>query len=96
MFKGWSGDASGIRLTSNAITMDGPKTATANWKTQYQVSFAVTPSGSGSVNPSKTIFYDADSSISISSTAKSRYIFSSFKAALSPAKYPVEKKPPAD
>ncbi|MEM3666847.1 MAG: hypothetical protein QW222_07195 [Candidatus Bathyarchaeia archaeon] len=31
-FVGWSGDASGIWLTSNPITMDGPKTAVALWE----------------------------------------------------------------
>ena len=31
VFSGWSGDASGGGSSSNAITMDNPKTATANW-----------------------------------------------------------------
>jgi hypothetical protein len=35
VFTGWSGDASGSGLTSNGIIMNAPKTATANWKTQY-------------------------------------------------------------
>jgi len=35
---GYSGDASGSG-TSGSITMDGPKTVTFNWKTQYQVTF---------------------------------------------------------
>jgi uncharacterized repeat protein (TIGR02543 family) len=40
VFTGWSGDASGSAFSSsNAITMNGPKTATANWETQYQVTF---------------------------------------------------------
>jgi len=43
VFTGWSADASGTGLTSNPILMNGPKTATANWKTQYQ--FSVTSSG---------------------------------------------------
>lgn len=32
VFTGWSGDASGAGLSSNMITMDGPKTAVANWR----------------------------------------------------------------
>jgi len=40
VFAGWSGEASGTGLTSNDILMDGPKTATADWTTQYFVSFA--------------------------------------------------------
>ena len=35
IFTGWSGDATGTQLTSNAIVMDGPKVAIANWKTQF-------------------------------------------------------------
>ena len=35
IFTGWSGDATGIQTTSNAITMNAPKTAVANWKTQF-------------------------------------------------------------
>ena len=35
VFTGWSSDASGTGLVSSSITMNGAKTATANWKTQY-------------------------------------------------------------
>jgi uncharacterized repeat protein (TIGR02543 family) len=35
VFTGWSGDASSTTSPSNAIIMNGPNTATANWKTQY-------------------------------------------------------------
>jgi len=35
VFNGWSGDASGTDLTSNPLEVDGPKTVTVNWKTQY-------------------------------------------------------------
>jgi uncharacterized repeat protein (TIGR02543 family) len=50
VFTGWGGDASGTGLTSDPILMDGPKTATANWKTQYcltVVSLYDTPGGAG-------------------------------------------------
>jgi hypothetical protein len=40
VFTGWSGDASGTGLTSNDITMNAVKTATADWKTQYLVTYA--------------------------------------------------------
>ncbi|PPD58057.1 Calx-beta domain-containing protein [Dehalogenimonas etheniformans] len=39
IFAGWSGDASGTGAISNDITMNAPKTATANWTTQCQVTF---------------------------------------------------------
>ncbi|MEM2971066.1 MAG: PKD domain-containing protein [Candidatus Bathyarchaeia archaeon] len=38
VFTHWSGDASGTNYAqSNPIVMDGPKTAVANWKTQYKL-----------------------------------------------------------
>lgn len=39
VFTGWSGDATGIRLSSNPITVDGPRSAVASWKKQYLVVF---------------------------------------------------------
>ncbi|MCP8304865.1 MAG: hypothetical protein H3Z50_05290 [archaeon] len=44
VFTHWSDDASGTTSPSDPITMDGPKTATANWKTQYQITFTADPS----------------------------------------------------
>lgn len=44
VFTGWSGDATGTGLTSDAITMNTPKTATAQWKTQYYLTINVDPS----------------------------------------------------
>ncbi len=43
IFTGWSGDATGTQLTSNAIIMDGPKVATANWKTQFYLTIESNP-----------------------------------------------------
>jgi uncharacterized repeat protein (TIGR02543 family) len=37
VFTHWSGDATGTTSPSDPITMDGPKTAVANWKTQYKL-----------------------------------------------------------
>jgi len=46
VFTSWSGDASGNNYAqSNPIIMNGPKTAVANWKTQYAVTFTQTGSG---------------------------------------------------
>jgi hypothetical protein len=39
LFTGWGEDASGINLTSDLITVDGPKSALALWKKQFLVSF---------------------------------------------------------
>jgi uncharacterized repeat protein (TIGR02543 family) len=46
LMTGWSGNASGIAVSSNPITMNGPKTAITNWQTQYNIT--VTQSGLGS------------------------------------------------
>lgn len=42
VFSGWGGDASGTGSTSNTIVMDGPKSATAKWNTQYKLTFSQT------------------------------------------------------
>jgi hypothetical protein len=44
VFTGWSGDATGTGLTSDPIFMNGPKTAIANWKIQYYLQVATSPS----------------------------------------------------
>ncbi|NVM22613.1 MAG: carboxypeptidase regulatory-like domain-containing protein, partial [Desulfobacterales bacterium] len=44
VFTQWSGDSTSTN-PSDTILMDGPKTVTANWKTQYQVTFEQTGSG---------------------------------------------------
>jgi len=69
VFTGWSGDASGTGLTSNAITMNGPKTATAQWKAQYKLTMAT---NFGTTSPSVgDYWYDAGSVVTISATAPS-------------------------
>jgi serine protease AprX len=46
VFLNWAGDSSGSNYaTSNTITMDRPKTVSANWQTQYKLSCATYPSG---------------------------------------------------
>jgi hypothetical protein len=49
VFTGWTGDASGIGLTSNAITMNGPKTAIALWVIQWYLDVDVAPPEAGTV-----------------------------------------------
>jgi hypothetical protein len=61
LFTVWSGDASGSALTSSGITMNNPKTAIANWKTQYYLTLISTYG-----NPSGQGWYDAGSAASIS------------------------------
>jgi uncharacterized repeat protein (TIGR02543 family) len=67
VFIGWSGDASGSGSRSNDILMNGPKTATARWKTQYYLTMAA---NFGSVSPGSG-WHDAGSTVNISATAPS-------------------------
>ena len=78
VFTGWSGDATGTTSPSNAITMNAPKTATANWKTQYQLTMKVSPSGAGTTSPSAGTTWRDAGTVSISATAFSGYAFSSW------------------
>jgi subtilisin family serine protease len=76
VFASWSGDASGTASPSNAITMNSPKTATANWKTQYHLTVTT---NFGSVSPSSG-WYDSGSKVDISAATPStgegeRYIW---------------------
>jgi len=77
VFTNWRGDASGTNYAqSNPITMNAPKTAVANWKTQYY--FEVS-SAHGSPTPT-TGWYDAGTSITasvtspVSGSAGTRYV----------------------
>jgi hypothetical protein len=64
VFTGWSGDASGISLTSDPITMNGPSTATADWKTQYYLTMST---NYGTVSPGDG-WHDAGSTVNIEAT----------------------------
>ena len=64
IFTGWSGDAAGTVTTSNGIIMNGPKTAVANWKTQF---FLVVESAPANVaNLTGSGWYDAGSQANFS------------------------------
>ncbi|MEM2098584.1 MAG: S8 family serine peptidase [Candidatus Bathyarchaeia archaeon] len=65
VFAYWSGDATGETASSNAIVMDRPKTAIANWKTQYYLNISA---NFGSVEPHSG-WYDSGSKINIYATA---------------------------
>jgi uncharacterized repeat protein (TIGR02543 family) len=69
VFTGWSGDASGTGLKSNAITINGPKTATANWKTQYYITVT-----SPHDNPTPSAWVDAGSDFTASVTSPTEIV----------------------
>jgi len=77
IFVSWGGDASGTASPSNAITMNSPKTATANWKTQYYLAIST---NFGTVSPSNG-WYDSGATLDITTAAPSpgegeRYVWS--------------------
>lgn len=79
VFANWSGGASGNTATSNAIVMTGPKTAVANWQTQYYLNVSSAygiVSGSGWYNSGALA--NATSQLLVPGTAGTRYIFISW------------------
>jgi hypothetical protein len=67
VFTGWSGDASGTGLSS-VLSMNAPKTARGNWKTQYYFNESA---NFGSVSPSSG-WHDAGSNVTISAVPTRR------------------------
>jgi len=55
-------------------------TESAPYLTYFQVSFAVSPPGSGAIDPSATAYYVQGGSFGVTATAASGYLFSSFSA----------------
>jgi hypothetical protein len=82
VFTGWSdtGPAShGVSVT-NAVTY------TASFKTQYQLTMAVLPSGGGSVAPnpgSADGYYDSGTPVSLAASANANYSFNSWGGSIS-------------
>lgn len=83
VFTGWSGDSSGANYAqSNPVTMNGAKTATANWKTQYQVTFQYTELDSSAsstvviVNGSPEAFNNLPYSVWVDSGSAVTYSYS--------------------
>ncbi len=87
VFTGWSSsDAGGYTgpIASSSVTMNNPITETASWKTQWQVSFAVSPSSplGGTTLPTGTAWYDDSvTPIAISAAPSGGYTFSLWSAA---------------
>ncbi len=72
LFTYWSVDASGSSSPSDPIVMNGPKTAVANWKTQY---YLTVTSGSGGVtNPSSSEWYDSGTTVSVLAIPNTHYL----------------------
>lgn len=66
---------------SSGFSLSGPTTVTGTFKAQYEVQFAVSPSGAGTTVPSSSTWYDARSTgIPISASAILGYTFSSWSS----------------
>jgi uncharacterized repeat protein (TIGR02543 family) len=77
VFTSWSGDASGTTSPSDPIIMDGPKTAIANWKTQYYLTISSahgTPGGEGWYNSGDTA-YATVTPLIVSGPSGTQYVF---------------------
>jgi len=72
VFTGWSGNASGTTSPSDPIYMDGPKTAIANWKTQYYLTVKTIPSG---ITISGEGWYNSSLSVQLTAPTVSGYTF---------------------
>jgi len=89
VFTSWSGDASGTDYTqTNPIVMNGPKTAVANWKTQYTVAFdhsGLDASASGTiatVNSSPIAFGQLPYSIWVDSGSSATYAYENVSSSI--------------
>jgi hypothetical protein len=80
IFSGWTGEASGSNMTSDSIIMNSPKTATAIWNTQYQLTFEVMPSGGASTTPTGANLWVNSGPLSITASPNSGYTFSQWTA----------------
>ena len=85
VFSGWAA-SSGLTLscstcTSTTLTVGASGAVTANFVIpQCSVSFAVSPSGSGTTSPSGTVTYNCGSAVGISASPTSGYVFSGWAA----------------
>ena len=80
VFSCWTGEASGSRITSDSIIMNSPKTATAIWTTQYQLTFETIPSGSASTTLTGVNLWVNSGLLSITASPNSGYTFSQWTA----------------
>ncbi|MCW4009298.1 MAG: hypothetical protein NWF05_01590, partial [Candidatus Bathyarchaeota archaeon] len=82
VFNAWSGDAAGSEITSNNILMDNPKTATAEWTTEYYLTVSSAhgqTGGEGWYSAGTTAYATLDSD-SVAETTGTRHLFTSWSA----------------
>jgi uncharacterized protein (TIGR03437 family) len=80
VFDNWSDKGA----PSHTISVFTPATYTASFTTQYQLTLAVTPPGSGTVKPASGAFYNAGTSVALTATANAGYVFNTWTAGANP------------
>ena len=75
-----TGSASGATTQTGSFILSAASSVTGTYVTQYQITFAVTPSGSGSTAPSGSSVWENAGSLLISANANSGYKFSSWSS----------------
>ncbi|MBL7095854.1 T9SS type A sorting domain-containing protein, partial [candidate division KSB1 bacterium] len=74
-FTNWSGDHSGSNA-SESITMNGPKTVTANWQEQHFLTTSENPDAGGDISPAPPgEWYDDGTSAPVDATENPGYVW---------------------
>ena len=82
VFNNWS-DGGAV---SHTITVTAsPATYTATFTTQYQLTLAVTPIGSGTITPVSGGFYNAGATVTLTAVANPGYVFNAWTGAANPS-----------
>jgi hypothetical protein len=82
VFTGWSdgGSASHNIMVATGVAA----TYVAYFKAQYQLTAAVSPAAAGSVSPASGAYYDAGSQVTLTATANTPFVFSSWSGGTNP------------
>ncbi|RKY88170.1 hypothetical protein DRQ11_04355, partial [candidate division KSB1 bacterium] len=87
VFSSWTGTGSGSysgTSPSYSVVMNNPITEMANWETEYLLSTSVNPSAGGTISLSPPgDWYPSGTSVSVSATANSGYVFTGWSGDLS-------------
>ncbi|HXW36993.1 MAG TPA: hypothetical protein VEJ36_03710 [Nitrososphaerales archaeon] len=75
-----TGSAAGLTTQAGSFTINANSVVTGAYTIQYQVTFAVSPTGTGTTAPSGTLVWENAGSLAISATPNSGYAFASWSS----------------